>query len=238
MAEIRETPWNGLTVASTFSDAGGSSLGYRMAGYRVLYANEFVELARDTYRANAADHTIIDDSDILDLGPEDILSVIDLDAGELDLLDGSPPCASFSTAGKRHKYWGQAKEYSDTAQRTDDLFFEFARILNGIQPKTFVAENVSGLVNGTAKGYFKEIYVTLRACGYRVSAKLLSSQWLGVPQMRQRLIFVGIRNDLKLDPVHPRPLPYFYSALEAIADVKNSDAQLKEVDLAKYKIGN
>ena len=106
MAEIREISWNGLTVASTFSSAGGSSLGYRMAGYRVLYANEFVELARDTYRANSADHTIIDDSDIRDLGPEDILSVIGLDAGELDLLDGSPPCASFSTAGKRHKYWG------------------------------------------------------------------------------------------------------------------------------------
>ena len=85
---------------------------------------------------------------------------------------------------------------------------------------------------------FKEIYIALRNCGYRVSAKLLSSQWLGVPQMRQRLIFVGIRNDLKLDPVHPRPLPYFYSALEAIEDVKNSDAQLKEVDLAQYKIGN
>ena len=238
MAEIRETLWNGLTVASTFSGAGGSSLGYRMAGHRVLYANEFVELARDTYRANSADYTIIDDSDIRELAPEDILSVIGLDAGELDLLDGSPPCASFSTAGKRHKYWGQAKEYSDTAQRTDDLFFEFARVLNGIQPKTFVAENVSGLVKGTAKGYFKEIYIALRSCGYRVSAKLLSSQWLGVPQMRQRLIFVGIRNDLKLDPVHPRPLPYFYSALEAIADVKNSDAQLNEVDLAKYKIGN
>ena len=238
MAEIRETPWNGLTVASTFSGAGGSSLGYRMAGYRVLYANEFVELARDTYRANAGDHTVIDDSDIRELAPEDILSVIGLDAGELDLLDGSPPCASFSTAGKRHKYWGQAKEYSDTAQRTDDLFFEFARILNGIQPKTFVAENVSGLVKGTAKGYFKEILVALRACGYRVSAKLLSAQWLGVPQMRQRLIFVGMRNDLGIDPVHPRPLPYYYSALEAIADVENSDAALKEVDLAQYKIGN
>ena len=95
MAQIREIPWNGLTVASTFSGAGGSSLGYRMAGYRVLYANEFVELARETYRANAADYTVIDDSDIRDLAPDDILSAIDFEPRELDLLDGSPPCASF-----------------------------------------------------------------------------------------------------------------------------------------------
>ena len=106
MAQIREIPWNGLTVASTFSGAGGSSLGYRMAGYRVLYANEFVKLARDTYRANAADYTVIDESDIRELAPDDILSAIDFAPRELDLLDGSPPCASFSTAGKRHKHWG------------------------------------------------------------------------------------------------------------------------------------
>ena len=120
--------------------------------------------------------------------------------GELDLLDGSPPCASFSTAGKREAGWGKVKAYSDTKQRTDDLFFEYARLLAGIRPRVFVAENVSGLVKGTAKGYFKLVLSALRDCGYRVEAKVLDASWLGVPQARQRLIFIGVRDDLGVGP--------------------------------------
>ena len=77
---------------------------------------------------------------------------------------------SFSTAGKREAGWGKVKAYSDTQQRTDDLFFEYARLLEGIRPRVFVAENVSGLVKGTAKGYFKLVLAALRECGYRVEA--------------------------------------------------------------------
>jgi DNA (cytosine-5)-methyltransferase 1 len=216
MKEVAALPWNGLNVASLFSGCGGSSLGYRMAGFRVLYANEFVEAARDSYRANAAPYTVLDDRDIRTVTPESILSLIGLKPGELDLFDGSPPCASFSTAGKRAKGWGQEKKYSDTVQRSDDLFFEFARLLRGIQPKTFVAENVSGLVKGVAKGYFLEILRELKAAGYKVEARMLDAQWLGVPQARQRLIFVGIREDLGLPPVHPEPLPYRYSIRDAL----------------------
>lgn len=218
MAEIAAIPWNGYSVASTFSGGGGSSLGYRMAGFRVLYANEFIDAARDTYRANAAPHTAIDGRDIRTVKADDVLDLIGLRPGELDLLDGSPPCASFSTAGKREAGWGKVKRYSDKAQRTDDLFFEYARVLGGIAPKTFVAENVSGLVKGTAKGYFLEILKALKAAGpgYRVTAKLLDSQWLGVPQGRQRMIFVGVRSDLGLFPVHPKPLPYRYTLREAL----------------------
>jgi DNA (cytosine-5)-methyltransferase 1 len=216
MAEIAALPWNGFTAASTFSGCGGSSLGYRMAGFRVLYANEFIPAARETYRANAAPYTHLDDRDIRTVTAQSILDLIGLKAGELDLLDGSPPCASFSTAGKREKGWGEVKKYSDSEQRSDDLFFEFARLVEGIQPKVFVAENVSGLIKGSAKGYFLEILAALKACGYRVSARLLDAQWLGVPQARQRLIFVGVRNDLQIDPVHPTPLPYRYSIRDAL----------------------
>lgn len=137
-------------------------------------------------------------------------------AGALDLMDGSPPCASFSTAGKRSQDWGRVKKYSDTAQRTDDLFFEYARLLKGIRPRVFVAENVSGLVRGVSKGYFLEILSALKACGYRVRARLLDAQWLGVPQVRQRLIFIGVRDDLPTEPVFPTPLPYRYSVREAL----------------------
>ena len=216
MDEIRAIPWNGFNAVSTFSGCGGSSLGYRMAGFRVLWASEFIDAARETYNANKAPYTLVDGRDIRQVTAEAILAAIKLPAGALDLLDGSPPCASFSTAGKREAGWGKIKKYSDKAQRTDDLFFEFARLLRGIQPKTFVAENVSGLVKGTAKGYFKRILAELKACGYRVTCRVLDAQWLGVPQARQRTIFVGVREDLGIEPAHPKPLPYRYSVRDAL----------------------
>jgi len=216
MEEVRNLPWNGFTVASTFSGCGGSSIGYRMAGFKVLWASEFIDAAREAYKANCAPYTVVDGRDIREVQAKDILDASGIGVGELDLFDGSPPCASFSTAGSREKGWGKVKKYSDKAQRTDDLFFEYARLIRGIQPKTFVAENVSGLVKGTAKGYFLEILRELKSCGYRVSCKVLDAQWLGVPQARQRTIFVGVREDLGLDPVHPKPLPFRYSVKEAL----------------------
>ena len=216
MEEIRAMTPNGFTAASTFSGCGGSSTGYRMAGFPILYANEFVPAARDSYAANKAEYTYLDGRDIREVTPDDVLAKMNLRQGELDLFDGSPPCASFSTAGKREAGWGKVKKYSDVEQRTDDLFFEYARLLRGLQPRTFVAENVSGLVKGTAKGYFKLILAELRACGYRVGAQVLDAQWLGVPQSRQRLIFMGVREDLEMDPVFPRPLPYRYTVRDAI----------------------
>lgn len=216
MRQIQELPWNGFNVISTFSGCGGSSTGYRMGGFRVLWASEFIDAARDSYKANAAPYTVVDGRDIRQVKPEEILAATGLKVGELDLFDGSPPCSAFSTAGKREAGWGVVKKYSDKAQRVDDLFFEFTRILRGLRPKTFVAENVSGLVKGTAKGYFLEILRELKSCGYKVSCKVLDAQWLGVPQARQRTIFVGVRNDLKLDPAHPKPLPYHYTVRDAL----------------------
>jgi len=245
MIEIAALPWNGYNAVSTFSGCGGSSLGYKMAGYRVLWANEFIPAAQDTYAANHPT-TILDRRDIRKVQASEILEAIGLSVGELDLLDGSPPCASFSTSGKREAGWGKVKSYSDTKQRTDDLFFEFARILRDIQPKVFVAENVSGLIKGTAKGYFLEILEALKDCGYNVKAQLLDARWLGVPQMRQRLIFIGVRNDLNLQPTFPVPLTYQYTVRDAIPwigqskDMKHS--QLfhiePETDISRFAIGD
>lgn len=219
MTEIAALPWNGFTAVSTFSGCGGSSLGYKMAGFRVLWANEFIPAAQDVYRRNHP-QTLLDARDIRMIQAQEILDAIGMQAGDLDLFDGSPPCASFSTAGKREAGWGKVKPYSDTKQRTDDLFFEYARLIAGVKPKVFVAENVSGLVKGTAKGYFKEILRALKACGYMVEARLLDAQWLGVPQMRQRLIFIGVRQDLAqqygVAPTFPSPLPYRYSVRDAL----------------------
>lgn len=244
MAEIASLPWNGLSAISTFSGCGGSSLGYKMAGFKVLWANEFVEAARDTYAANAPE-TILDDRDIREVSPQSILDALGMDRGALDLLDGSPPCASFSTAGKRSRDWGKTKAYSETVQRTDDLFFEFIRILDGLQPRAFVAENVAGLVKGVAKGYFIEILKAMKACGYNVKAKVLDAKWLGVPQSRQRVIFIGVREDLEAEPQHPNPLPYFYAIRDALPwinaithDTNSYHFEVEaEADITRYAIG-
>lgn len=214
MPEICAVPPNGLRAVSTFSGCGGACLGLRWAGFQIVWASEFIEAARDTYRANFPE-TPLDARDIREVRPEEILEMAGLRAGELDLFEGSPPCASFSTAGKREKHWGQAKKYSDTIQRTDDLFEEYVRLVRGLRPRAFVAENVSGLVKGSAKGYFKAIFRQLEALGYRVEARLLDASWLGVPQRRQRIIFVGLRDG---DPglVFPRPLPYRYTVRDAL----------------------
>lgn len=215
MAEIAAIHWNGFTVVSTFSGCGGSCLGYRMAGFRVVWASDCDPAARETYLANWPDATI-DGRDIRRVNPEEILGATGMVAGEVDLFDGSPPCVSFSTAGKREADWGRVKDHAGLKQRTDDLFFEYIRLLKGLQPRTFVAENVSGLVKGVAKGFFLEILAALKAAGYRVKAQVLDAQWLGVPQMRQRVIFVGVREDLGLEPAFPKPLPYRYSVREAL----------------------
>jgi DNA (cytosine-5)-methyltransferase 1 len=235
MADIAALPWNGFNVVSTFSGCGGSSLGYRIAGFRVLWANEFIEAARDTYKANAAPYTIVDGRDIRTVQPESILAATGLRPGELDLLDGSPPCCSFSMAGKRAKGWGEQRAYSDgVQQRTDDLFFQYTRLLRGLRPKCFVAENVAGLVRGVAKGYFLDILKELKACSYRVAARVLDGQWLGVPQARQRLIFVGVRDDLGLEPAHPKPLPYRYTLRDVL--VPGGPAE-PDTDISRFAIG-
>lgn len=216
MAEIMASPFNGLTVASTFSGAGGSCTGYRMAGFRVAWANEFVPAAQDSYRANHPE-TWLDPRDIKTVAPEEILARLGMVPGELDLFDGSPPCQAFSTAGKREKGWGKGKRYEHGAvQKNETLFTEYIRLVRGLRPKVFIAENVSGLIKGTAKGYFLEILRELKACGYRVEAKLMDAKWLGVPQSRQRVFFQGVREDLGVAPAWPSPLPYFYSVRDAM----------------------
>ena len=197
------------TGISTFSGCGGSSTGHKMAGIDIRYANEFIPAAQDTYALNHP-ATYLDRRDVREVTAGQILKRIGLKKGELDLFDSSPPCKSFSTAGAGAKNWGEAHLYSGgVSQRTDDLFGEFIRLLNGTQPKVFVAENVPGLVQGKAKGMFLEILRDMKACGYAVSARVIDCSYLGVPQARHRLIFVGVRNDLVkmgFKPVHPEPV--------------------------------
>ena len=229
MAEIKKLKWNSFKVVSTFSGAGGSCTGYRMAGFKVVWANEFVPAAQDSYKANCAKGSILDCRDIKHVQPEEILAATGLKVGELDIFDGSPPCQAFSTAGKREKGWGKKKTYEHGASQCNEtLFDQYVRLLRGLKPKVFIAENVSGLVKGTAKGYFLEILAALKASGYRVTCRVCDAQWMGVPQQRQRTIFIGVREDLKdaagnqLMPSHPKPLPYRYSVRDALPWIVSS----------------
>lgn len=236
----------GLTLVSTFSGAGGSSLGFRMAGYDVLWASEFIEAARDTYLANFPD-TPVDDRDIREVSWRDILEATGLARGELDCLEGSPPCASWSVSNikDREKGWGKTRKYSETEQVVDDLFGEFTRLLQGLQPKTFVAENVPGLLMGGAENEFRAIYGALRAAGYVVGARVLNAWDFGAPQRRHRLIFIGVRKDLGAFPAYPRPLPYRYHLGDALPSLRGaegalrpSEAEKREASIAEYAIGD
>ena len=178
-------------------------MGYKLADVNILYANEFIPKAVETYKLNFP-NTIVDNRDIRTIQPDEILKKIKLKKGELDFLDGSPPCASFSMAGKRHKNWGQIKKYSDTKQRTDDLFYEYIRMVKGIQPKIFIAENVKGLTQGKAKGHFNLFLNEFNKLGYNVKASVLNASYLDVPQMRERVFFIGVRKDLKQKPSFPK----------------------------------
>ena len=207
------------TGVSFFAGCGGSSTGYKAAGIGIKYANEFIPIARQTYKLNHT-CTLTDGRDIRTVDPKGVMKRLGLKRGELDFMDGSPPCASFSTAGARDRGWGDVRPYSEgVSQRTDDLFFEYVRMIKGFMPKVFVAENVTGLVQGTAKGYFLEILKALKACGYHVSVRVLNAAYLGVPQARERVIMVGVRNDLvKLGykPVHPEPNANFVTVQDVL----------------------
>ena len=106
-------------------------------------------------------------------------------------------CKGFSTAGVKEEGWGKEVKYSDNKyQQVDDLFDQYCRMLEGMQPKVFTAENVSGLVKGASKGYFLEIMKEFDRLGYYVRAPMLNAAWLGVPQSRERIIFMGVRKDV------------------------------------------
>jgi DNA (cytosine-5)-methyltransferase 1 len=199
---------NKFSVISTFAGGGGSSTGYRLAGGKILCVNEFVEEAQKTYHENYPDTPILP-GDIKELTGKDFLDVAGIGVGELDILDGSPPCSAFSVAGvlshgaggKHSDGWGKTKLYSDgkMVENIEDLFFEFLRIADYIKPKVIVAENVAGLTMGEAKEYFNKITNTFEKIGYDVSAKVLNSVNYGVPQTRTRVIFIGVREDVTAD---------------------------------------
>jgi len=168
-------------------------LGYQQAGFDIRLAVEWDTKAADVYRRNFHE-TPMFVGDIADLTSEEALEITGLEPGELDVLDGSPPCQGFSTAGRR--------KYEDSRNR---LFEQYVRMIDVFRPKMLVMENVSGLRKGKMKLMFAEMTIALKQAGYKVSCRELNAWWYGVPQDRRRLIWVGVREDLDMEPGHPEP---------------------------------
>lgn len=210
------------TVISTFAGCGGSSLGYSMAGYRELLAVEWDQNAVDTFRLNFPKVPVYH-GDIAKLSVEECLERSGIGVGELSVLDGSPPCQGFSTAGKR-----------DMADPRNQLFREYVRLLRGLQPRVFVMENVSGMVKGKMKLIFADILRELKASGYLVSARLMNAMYFNVPQSRQRMIFIGVREDVGIVPSHPRSESKPMGMRDAWVGVTNHDPIMELGWLADY----
>lgn len=214
--EILEATWqdhlaprdpDAPTVISTFAGGGGSSLGYSMAGYQELLAIEWDDNAVATFKLNFPDVPVYH-GDIAKLSVKECMYLAGIEEGELDLLDGSPPCQSYSTAGKR-----------DMNDPRGQLFHEYVRLLRGLKPKVFVMENVPGLVKGKMKLIFAEIMRELKASGYQVLCKKLNAMYFYVPQSRERLIFIGVRNDLATESPFPSATSRPITARKALEGV-------------------
>ena len=240
-------------VLSTFAGGGGSSTGYRLAGGKILAINEFVPEAQNTYRENYP-NTLIIPGDIKKLTGKDFLEKINLKPGELDILDGSPPCSAFSMAGsvshgkgRTHAdAFGKTKQYSDIkgVENVEDLFFEFLRVAKEIKPKVIIGENVEGLTMGEAKEYFHRIQNTFEEIGYLVVADVLNASYFGVPQSRKRTFFIGVREDvaekiglnfMTMYQLYPEANKQQTNLGEAINDIVNEDKE--ELNYLFEKIG-
>lgn len=187
-----------IKVFSCFHCGGGSSMGYKLNGFDVLGGVEIDPKIMDVYKANFnPKHSYL-------MGVQDFNKIPNKDLPEdlfhLDILDGSPPCSTFSLAGSREKKWGK-EHYFKEGQETqvlDDLFFHFIETAEKLKPKIVIAENVKGLIIGKAKGYVKLIFKALDKAGYDTQLFLLTAAYMGVPQIRNRVFFIARRKDLNL----------------------------------------
>ena len=185
-----------FTYISFFAGGGGSSAGYKLAGGDCRFVNEFQQVAVDTYLANWPDTPHIC-GDIKNVTGQQIMEMTGLKVRELDILDGSPPCPPFSMSGTKQKGWNQEKvAYGMKQQNIEDLTWEMIRITGEMKPKVVVCENVKGLTMDYAKQHLDRMVKDFEAEGYTTTYKVMNGIHFGVPQKRQRVFIVSVRNDV------------------------------------------
>ncbi len=221
LADLARVPANGIQVMSTFACGGGSSMGYKRAGCEIVAANDIDPEMAWHYQHNLHPprYYLCPIRDLLtaDLPPE---------LFALDILDGSPPCSTFSMAGSREKSWGQDKHFREgqAKQVLSDLFFDYLDLVAMLKPKVAIAENVKGMLLGNAKGYTKLVMARFKEIGYRPQLFLVNAADCGVPQRRERVFFCALRNDIERPLLKLAPTHRWISAGEATADLHCDEA--------------
>ena len=214
------------TVFSCFSCGGGSSFGYKLAGFDVIGCNEIDPKMMDVYKLNHnPKYSYLESIETFKTRKD-----LPKELYNLDILDGSPPCSSFSMAGNREKDWGKDKKFREgqAEQVLDTLFFDFIDLAKELQPKVVIAENVKGLLLGNAFEYVRKIYDEFDKAGYHCQHWVLNASHMGVPQRRERVFFVCLRKDIAT--------PFFYQ--KDLFDIKpllelefnEPEIKFKEID--------
>lgn len=186
---------NGLNIFGTFICGGGSTMGYKLAGFNHLGGVEIDKKVAEVYRINHNPKYLF----VEDIREFNKRTDLPAELYNLDILDGSPPCSTFSSSGSREKDWGKEKVFREGQQfqTLDDLVFVYCDTIIKLQPKVFILENVKGIISGNAKSYSKKIVEKMRLAGYEVQVFLLNAASMGVPQMRERCFFIGYKSELK-----------------------------------------
>lgn len=199
LKDLAKVEKNGYKVFSCFSCGGGSSMGYKLAGYEVIGNCEIDPKMNEMYLKNfSPKYSYL-------MGVQDLYKQKDLpkELFDLDILDGSPPCSTFSTVGLREKVWGKKKQFREGQEKQvlSDLFFEFLNVAELLKPKIIVAENVTGIIKGNAKGYINLIAKRFDELGYTLQIFQLNGATMGVPQKRERVFFIGSKKDLNFPKI-------------------------------------
>ncbi len=196
-----------LTSIDLFAGAGGTALGLEHAGIRHIALNEWDKSAAATLRHNRPDWNVI----------EGDIATVDFSeyAGKIDIVEGGFPCQAFSYAGKKMGF--------EDARGT--LFYEFARVVKQVQPKIAIGENVKGLLTHDDGRTLQSMVGILQELGYKVAYRLLRAQYFDVPQKRERLVIIAVRNDIDAPILYPREHDYTISLREAIGDRPQSAGQ-------------
>ena len=222
---------------SFFSGGGGSSAGYKLAGGDCLFVNEFQRVAMDTYLANWPGTPHLCD-DIKNITGHKIMEMTGLQVGELDILDGSPPCPPFSMSGTKRKGWNKEKvAYGMKQKNIEDLTWEQIRIAGEMKPKVIVCENVKGLTMDYAQDHLNLMVRDFESLGYSTVYKVLKGHEQGVPQKRERVFIVSVRNDVLdaigmpfmcLSGLYPEPEEVSPTIRDAIEDIQSDSNNVKE----------
>ena len=226
-----------FTYISFFAGGGGSSAGYKLAGGDCKFVNEFQQVAVDTYLANWPNTPHICD-DIKNISGKQIMEMTGIQEGELDILDASPPCPPFSMSGTKQKGWGKEKTaYGMKQKNIEDLTWEVIRITGEMKPKVVICENVKGLTMEYASEHLQRMVNDFESQGYATVWKVLKGQEQGVPQKRERVFIVSVRNDvlddidmpfMLLSGLFPEPEKEFATIRDAIGDLKHDNENASE----------